>query len=110
MAANLDVALDTSPADADQPRSINRELSWLDFNARVLALAEDTTIPLLERAKFAAIYSQNLDEFFQVRVAGLKDQLAAGLGAAATDGTSPQDQLRAVRHKVKEQGARLDDV
>ena len=85
----------------DPHRYINRELSWLDFNARVLALAEDRTVPLLERAKFAAIFSENLDEFFQVRVAGLKDQLAAGVGATSTDGSSPLDQLRSIREKVE---------
>lgn len=68
----------------DPRRFLNRELSWLDFNARVLELAADQTVPLLERAKFVAIFNQNLDEFFQVRVAGLADQVAAGVGAHLT--------------------------
>ncbi|MCU1449383.1 MAG: ppk, partial [Acidimicrobiales bacterium] len=80
----------------EERRFLNRELSWLDFNARVLALAEDESLPLLERAKFLAIFSENLDEFFQVRVAGLKDQQAAGLGSSA-DGASPAEQLEGVR-------------
>ena len=110
-------ALETAVADApdDAPPYLNRELSWLDFNARVLALAEDRSIPLLERAKFLAIFSQNLDEFFMVRVAGLKDRVAAGLGAASQDGLSPQQQLRAIRERVAELIDRqastfLDDV
>ncbi|MDX6647292.1 MAG: polyphosphate kinase, partial [Miltoncostaeaceae bacterium] len=82
---------------AEAPRFLNRELSWLQFNERVLALAEDDGVPLLERAKFLAIFSQNLDEFFQVRVAGLKDQLAAdGPVRRSPDGLTPAEQLRAI--------------
>src|SRR5688572_26755647 len=96
---------DQSMAEREVPepaaRYLNRELSWLDFNARVLALAEDETTPVLERAKFLAIFSQNLDEFFQVRVAGLKDQLAAGLGATSPDGRTPPQQLLEVRERVE---------
>src|SRR3712207_9357802 len=66
-------------------RILNRELSWLDFNARVLALAADPLVPLLEKAKFLAIFGQNLDEFFQVRVAGLLDQVAAGITKPTPD-------------------------
>jgi polyphosphate kinase len=80
---------------------INRELSWLEFNRRVLALAESPYQPLLERAKFLAIFSSNLDEFFQVRVAGLKDQLAAGVSGTAPDGLSVSDQLRLIRAEVQ---------
>src|SRR3954470_14767879 len=87
--------------DAEQ-RVLNRELSWLDFNARVLALADQPGTPLLERAKFLAIFSQNLDEFFQVRVAGLKDQVAAGYARASDDGLTPVDQLTAIRDRVIE--------
>ena len=83
-------------------RYLNRELAWLDFNARVLAVAEDKNAPLLERVKFLAIFSGNLDEFFQVRVAALRDQLAAGLGKTSPDGLSPGEQLRAIRPVVKE--------
>ncbi len=78
---------------------LNRELSTLDFNGRVLALAEQPDQPLLERVKFLAIFSSNMDEFFQVRVAGLKDQLAAGIGTAP-DGLSVSEQLRAIRAAV----------
>ncbi len=81
-------------------RFLNRELSWLDFNARVIALAEDPAVPLLERVKFLAIFSQNLDEFFQVRVAGLKDQVAAGLTSRTPDGRTPAQQLLEVRDRV----------
>jgi polyphosphate kinase len=83
-------------------RYVNRELSWLDFNRRVLALAASPTQPLLERAKFLAIFSTNLDEFFQVRVAGLKDQLAAGISGTAPDRLSVPEQLKAVGAEVKD--------
>src|SRR3712207_6135979 len=83
-------------------RYLNRELSWLDFNTRVLSLADRTDVPLLERAKFLAIFSANLDEFFQVRVAGLKDQVAAGLGVLTPDGLSPTEQLDLIRARVDE--------
>ena len=109
----MSTSLEPAPSgvEASGPgRFLNRELSWLDFNERVLALAEDESQPLLERAKFLAIYSTNLDEFFQVRVAGLKDQLAAGLPATARDGMSPLDQLRTIRQRVTEQLDRLSTV
>ncbi|HEX6492315.1 MAG TPA: polyphosphate kinase 1 [Candidatus Dormibacteraeota bacterium] len=81
-------------------RYLNRHLSWLDFNARVLALAEDTSLPLLERAKFLAIFSSNLDEFFQVRVGGLVEQRHAGLLTLSPDGMSVGAQLEAIRERV----------
>jgi polyphosphate kinase len=82
-------------------RFFNRELSWLDFNERVAALAEDPAQPLLERAKFCAIFSSNLDEFFQVRVAGLKDQVAAGVVTASPDGRNATQQLFDIRERVE---------
>lgn len=85
---------------ASPDRFLNRELSWLDFDARVLALASNPDVPLLERAKFVAIFSQNLDEFFQVRVAGLKDQVAAGLGKQTADGRTAAQQLREIRERL----------
>src|SRR3712207_7143586 len=81
-------------------RFFNRELSWLDFNDRVLQLAEDPSTPLLERAKFAAIYQDNLDEFFMVRVANLHEQVEAGLDSRGADGLSPRDQIEAIRDRV----------
>lgn len=82
-------------------RFLNRELSWLRFNERVLAMATRADVPLLERAKFCAIFSQNLDEFFQVRVAGLKDQVAAGVDRPSPDGRTPAQQLAEVAGQVQ---------
>ncbi|WP_421121017.1 RNA degradosome polyphosphate kinase [Aquihabitans daechungensis] len=100
-----------SDEDATDPdRFLNRELSWLDFNARVLESAADPRVPLLERAKFCAIFSQNLDEFFQVRVAGLSDQLVAKLGRTSPDGKSPGDQLKAIAARVGDLVDRLEHL
>ena len=79
---------------ATSARFLNRELSWLEFNARVLALAEDPAGPLLERVKFLAIYAQNLDEFFQVRVSGLEEQVEAGVAVVTPDGMTPPGTAR----------------
>ena len=78
-----------SPDLEDRSLYFNRELSWLDFNDRVLQLAEDRSVPLLERVKFCAIYEDNLDEFFMVRVADLHEQVEAGMDARGADGMSP---------------------
>ncbi len=85
----------------------NRELSWLDFNQRVLELAEDTEVPLLERFRFCGIYANNLDEFFMVRVAGLFDQLDAGIEARGPDGLTPKEQIDAIQQRVLELDDRL---
>jgi polyphosphate kinase len=92
------------PAATDLPddRYLNRELSWLDFNARVLALAEDTSQPLLERAKFLAIFASNQDEFYMVRVAGLKRREEAGLSVRGADGLSPQERMDLIAMRSRE--------
>ena len=82
-------------------RFLNRELSWLDFNARLLELAADTDTPLLERVKFCSIFSSNLDEFFMVRVAGLMGQVATGLALRSPDGRTPLAALAEIRERVK---------
>ncbi|HET9140787.1 RNA degradosome polyphosphate kinase [Actinophytocola sp.] len=88
--------------DLPDDRYINRELSWLDFNARVLALAEDESQPLLERAKFVAIFASNLDEFYMVRVAGLKRRAGTGLSVRSADGLSPREQLAYISKRNQE--------
>ena len=81
---------------ADPELYLNRELSWLDFNDRVLQLAQDETLPLIERCKFLAIFTTNLDEFFMVRVAGVHDQVDARIDARGPDDLSPSDVLRRI--------------
>ncbi|MGN6216937.1 MAG: polyphosphate kinase 1 [Solirubrobacterales bacterium] len=113
-------AQDNGTAPADQPGApqydgaiddpalyFNRELSWLDFNQRVLELAEDPEVPLLERLRFCGIYASNLDEFFMVRVAGLFDQLDAGIDARGPDGLAPSEQIDAIQQRVLELDDRL---
>jgi polyphosphate kinase len=89
-----------SPLTSDS-RLFSRELSWLDYNERVLALAEDDARPALERAKFLAIFSRNLDEFFQIRVSGLRERAMAGVPGSSPDGMSPSEQLKAIREHVQ---------
>ena len=84
----------------------NRELSWLDFNDRVLQLAEDEDMPLFERAKFLAIWMSNLDEFFMVRVAGLHDQVDAGIDVRGPDRSSPSNTIERIAERVAAQAAR----
>ncbi|MFC4459189.1 RNA degradosome polyphosphate kinase [Pseudonocardia nematodicida] len=96
----------TTPASSmpdvlPEDRYLNRELSWLDFNARVLALAEDASQPLLERAKFLAIFASNLDEFYMVRVAGLKRRDETGLSVRSADGLTPRQQIARIADRSR---------
>jgi polyphosphate kinase len=96
------------PMESRDPRLfVNRELSWLAFNDRVLAEARDKSLPIYERLKFLAIASSNLDEFFMVRVAGLKRQLINGVAEAAADGMTPADQLAAISERAHAMVAEL---
>jgi len=90
----------TGPDLDDSAYFFNRELSWLDFNDRVLQLAEDASVPLLERVKLCAIFASNLDEFFMVRVAGLQDQMDAGIETPSPDGRSPSQTVDHIRERV----------
>jgi polyphosphate kinase len=100
----------TAPREApalDSPELfVNREVSWLQFNERVQELAEDERLPLLERVKFLAIYANNLDEFFQVRVAGLHDQVEAGIDARGPDGLSARETLERITERAADLGRR----
>src|SRR4051812_22973747 len=80
---------------------LNRELSWLEFDRRVLEEALDPSLPLLERVRFLSIFASNLDEFFMVRVSGLRSQLETGVVSRPADGMSPADQLAAIRERLQ---------
>src|SRR3954466_13609327 len=107
-----DVAVRTGssvePDDLTGPdRYFNREISWLDFDDRVLQLAEDEATPLLERLKFCAIWSTNLDEFFMVRVAGLHDMVDAGIDSPGKDGLNAIETIQRIREVVAKQSDRV---
>ena len=99
---------EASPDLSDSSLYFNRELSWLEFNDRVLQLAEDPSVPLLERVKFCAIWESNLDEFFMVRVANLQEQVEAGVDARGADELSAAEQIADIREEVCAQRSRLD--
>ena len=105
-AATVDDVATSSGDPLPEDRYLNRELSWLDFNARVLALAADASLPLLERAKFLAIFASNLDEFYMVRVAGLKRRDEMGLSVRSADGLSPREQLRRIGERTQQIASR----
>jgi polyphosphate kinase len=105
-----DEVLHQGPGRFGPDRFLNRELSWLDFAGRLLDLAAEGRRPLLERVKFLAIFSTGCDEFFQVRVAGLKDQVEAGLRKRSADGRSATEQLRAIRDKARSLVARQSAI
>jgi polyphosphate kinase len=110
-----DPQADLEDTQLPDDRFLNREVSWLDFNARVLELAHDPAAPLLERAKFLAIFASNLDEFFMVRVAGLKRRQTTGLGIRSADGLGIREQLIRISRRARELSAEharsfLEDV
>src|ERR671937_284861 len=87
---------------SDPANFINRELSWLEFNRRVLEEAQDPTQPLMERVKFMTIFSSNLDEFFEIRVAGIKQQIESETSDIGPDGMSPTETFNAIQRNVRE--------
>ena len=108
----FDVEPPYHPEDVELPadRFLDRELSWLAFNERVLELAEDEDLPLLERVRFAAIFASNLDEFFMVRVAGLKRRIAAGVAVPGASGMRPREVLESIwkeSRRLQERHGRL---
>src|SRR5207249_7390831 len=87
---------------SDPQNFINRELSWLEFNRRVLEEAQDPTQPLIERVKFLSIFSSNLDEFFEIRVAGIKQQIESETSDVGPDGLSPTETFNSIQKTVRE--------
>jgi polyphosphate kinase len=100
------IFLPESQPDLPADRFLDRELSWLDFNRRVLELAEDESVPLLERVNFLSIFASNLDEFFMVRVASLKRRIATGIAVNSASGLDPRDVLSQISAKTKDLQAR----
>jgi polyphosphate kinase len=107
MTATLDP---NKPTPHPENRYLNRELSWLSFNERVLEEALDPLVPLLERLRYLTIYHTNLDEFFMIRISGLKQQIQAGLDVLSADGKSPRSQLHALSERIKPMHARASQL
>ena len=110
---SMTTAAEASPARTiaiEGERFLDREASWLQFNQRVLQLAEDEGLPLLERVRFLAIFASNLDEFFMVRVAGLKRRIATGIAVRSASGLEPREVLEEIgvlAHELMERHARV---
>ena len=100
--------MSVSPSSFGPERFTSRELSRLEFGARLLDLGEDRSLPLLERCKFVAIFADMVDEFFQVRVVSIQDKVAAGVQSASVDGMRPRQQLVAIRERVVSLTERCD--